>query len=64
MPKAVIDVDDLKTYFRTEEGVVRAVDGVDLEIRTGEHPFLPVQAFYVDDPDGNEVEIVARLAQP
>jgi catechol 2,3-dioxygenase len=33
-----------------------------LAIRTGEHPFLPVRAFYVDDPDGNEVEIVARIA--
>ena len=28
------------------------------EVRTGEHPFLRVQAFYIDDPDGNEVEIV------
>jgi len=28
--------------------------------RSGVHPFLPVQAFYIDDPDGNEVEIVAR----
>jgi catechol 2,3-dioxygenase-like lactoylglutathione lyase family enzyme len=27
--------------------------------RTGVHPFLPVEAFYLDDPDGNEVEIVA-----
>jgi catechol 2,3-dioxygenase-like lactoylglutathione lyase family enzyme len=27
------------------------------EIRGGEHPFLPVDAFYLDDPDGNEVEI-------
>lgn len=31
-----------------------------LEVREGEHPFLPVQAFYIDDPDGNEVEIVTR----
>jgi catechol 2,3-dioxygenase-like lactoylglutathione lyase family enzyme len=31
-------------------------------LRTGQHPFLPVEAFYLDDPDGNEVEIVARLA--
>jgi catechol 2,3-dioxygenase len=31
------------------------------EIRGGQHPFLPVEAFYLDDPDGNEVEIVARL---
>jgi catechol 2,3-dioxygenase-like lactoylglutathione lyase family enzyme len=29
-----------------------------LPIRGGEHPFLPVQAFYIDDPDGNEIEIV------
>jgi catechol 2,3-dioxygenase-like lactoylglutathione lyase family enzyme len=26
-------------------------------LRTGEHPFMPVDAFYVDDPDGNEVEL-------
>jgi catechol 2,3-dioxygenase-like lactoylglutathione lyase family enzyme len=31
-------------------------------IRGGQHPFLPVEAFYLDDPDGNEVEIVARTA--
>src|SRR5438067_5607064 len=24
------------------------------EIRSGEHPFMPVDAFYLDDPDGNE----------
>ena len=30
------------------------------ELRSGEHPFLPVQAMYLDDPDGNEVELVAR----
>ncbi|MGE3985709.1 MAG: VOC family protein [Dehalococcoidia bacterium] len=29
------------------------------EVRTGEHPFLPVEAIYIDDPDGNEVELVA-----
>ena len=28
--------------------------------RSGVHPFLAVEAFYVDDPDGNEIEIVAR----
>jgi catechol 2,3-dioxygenase len=32
-----------------------------IPIRGGEHPFLPVEAFYLDDPDGNEVEIVARV---
>jgi catechol 2,3-dioxygenase-like lactoylglutathione lyase family enzyme len=29
-----------------------------LEVRGGQHPFLPVEAFYVDDPDGNEIEVV------
>jgi catechol 2,3-dioxygenase len=32
-----------------------------IPIRGGQHPFLPVEAFYLDDPDGNEVEIVARV---
>ena len=32
-----------------------------LDVRGGQHPFLPVEAFYIDDPDGNEIEIVARL---
>jgi catechol 2,3-dioxygenase-like lactoylglutathione lyase family enzyme len=31
-----------------------------LQVRGGTHPFLPVEAFYVDDPDGNEVEFVRR----
>ena len=26
-------------------------------LRSGEHPFMPVEAFYLDDPDGNEIEI-------
>ncbi len=30
-----------------------------IPIRGGQHPFLPVEAFYLDDPDGNEIEIVA-----
>ena len=33
-----------------------------LTLRGGQHPFLPVEAFYLDDPDGNEIEIVARTA--
>jgi catechol 2,3-dioxygenase len=31
-----------------------------LAVRGGTHPFLPVEAFYIDDPDGNEVEMVRR----
>jgi catechol 2,3-dioxygenase-like lactoylglutathione lyase family enzyme len=38
------------------------LQGLGFVVRTGEHPFLNVQAIYVDDPDGNEVEIVAAKA--
>jgi len=32
----LLDIKNLKTYFYTEEGVVRAVDGVDLRVYPGE----------------------------
>lgn len=35
------------------------LSGLGFQIRGGQHPFLPVEAFYLDDPDGNEVEIAA-----
>jgi catechol 2,3-dioxygenase-like lactoylglutathione lyase family enzyme len=31
--------------------------GLGFPLRGGKHPFLPVEAFYLDDPDGNEIEI-------
>lgn len=30
--------------------------------RDGAHPFMSVEAFYLDDPDGNEVEIATPRA--
>ncbi|UCF97447.1 MAG: ABC transporter ATP-binding protein [Spirochaetaceae bacterium] len=36
MSKALLKVSDLKTYFHTPEGTVRAVDGVDLELAAGQ----------------------------
>ena len=33
---AILDVKGLKTYFFTEDGVVKAVDGVDFSVRRGE----------------------------
>jgi catechol-2,3-dioxygenase len=38
----------------------RALEAQGMQVRTGTHPFLSVEAIYVDDPDGNEVELVAR----
>ena len=32
----LLEVHDLRTYFFTEDGVVKAVDGVDFEVRRGE----------------------------
>src|SRR5215467_2620078 len=36
MAERLLDVKNLKTYFFTDEGMVRAVDGVDLYIEKGE----------------------------
>ncbi len=36
------------------------LQGLGLEVRYGEHPFLPLRSLYIDDPDGNEIELVAR----
>ena len=36
MAERLLDVKNLKTHFFTDEGVVRAVDGVDLHINKGE----------------------------
>jgi catechol-2,3-dioxygenase len=30
-------------------------------VRTGQHPVLPSRTMYIDDPDGNEVELIAPL---
>jgi catechol 2,3-dioxygenase-like lactoylglutathione lyase family enzyme len=40
--------------FETERARLTALG---FELRTGQHPYMPVEAFYLDDPDGNEIEI-------
>ncbi|MBI3967810.1 MAG: VOC family protein [Chloroflexi bacterium] len=32
--------------------------GLGFELRTGQHPVLPSRTMYLDDPDGNEVELI------
>ena len=39
------------------EGERERLASLGFEIRGGTHPFMPVEAFYLDDPDGNEIEI-------
>ncbi len=36
MDDLLLQVKDLKTYFYTDDGIVKAVDGVDFTIRKGE----------------------------
>lgn len=38
------------------------LQGLGFDVRVGEHPFLPVRGLYLDDPDGNEVELIAPKA--
>ena len=35
------------------------LQGLGFDVRLGEHPFLPVTGMYLDDPDGNEIELIA-----
>ena len=35
------------------------LQGLGFDVRVGEHPFLPLKGMYLDDPDGNEIELIA-----
>ncbi len=39
------------------------LQGLGYEIRTGKHPVIPSRTMYVNDPDGNEVEIICRSSE-
>ena len=44
--------------------MVDDLEGEGFEIRGGEHAFMEVDALYIDDPDGNDVEIVTMRGAP
>ena len=46
--------------FETESDRLQSLG---FEVRFGEHPFLALKGMYVDDPDGNEVELIASTSQ-
>lgn len=41
------------------DGTMRALRELGYTVRTGQHPVLPSRTMYIDDPDGNEVELIA-----
>jgi catechol-2,3-dioxygenase len=41
------------------DGTMAALTERGCSVRTGQHPVLPSRTMYVDDPDGNEVELIA-----
>ena len=45
------------------EGERERLEGLGFDVRLGEHPFLPVRGMYIDDPDGNEVELIASTQE-
>jgi catechol 2,3-dioxygenase-like lactoylglutathione lyase family enzyme len=56
-PKAVLHHIGLEVAPEDFEAERQRLTAAGFTLRTGEHPFMPVEAFYLDDPDGNEVEI-------
>jgi catechol 2,3-dioxygenase-like lactoylglutathione lyase family enzyme len=36
------------------------LESLGFAVRTGQHPVIPSRTLYVDDPDGNEVELICR----
>ena len=41
--------------FETERDRFKSLG---FDVRFGDHPFLPLKGMYLDDPDGNEVELI------
>jgi catechol 2,3-dioxygenase-like lactoylglutathione lyase family enzyme len=59
-PKRVLHHLALRVEASMYEGLRDRFSHAGLEVRSGVHPVLHgVQTFYVDDPDGNEVECIS-----
>ena len=44
------------------DGVQAHLKGLGYAPRSGKHPVIPSRTMYVNDPDGNEVEIICRAS--
>ena len=59
-PKRVLHHLALRVEATEYEGLQARLVAEGIEVRSGIHPVLRgVRTFYVDDPDGNEVEMIA-----
>jgi catechol-2,3-dioxygenase len=36
------------------------LEGLGFSLRSGQHPVIPSRTMYLDDPEGNEVELICR----
>lgn len=36
------------------------LEGLGYQLRSGQHPVIPSRTMYLDDPEGNEVELICR----
>jgi catechol-2,3-dioxygenase len=43
----------------TFDGTKEKLEGRGFTVRTGQHPVIPSRTMYIDDPDANEVELIA-----
>jgi len=41
------------------DATMTALTGRGFTVRTGQHPVIPSRTMYIDDPEGNEVELIA-----
>ena len=61
-PKRVLHHLAFRVTASDYEDLQRRFEAEGIEVRGGIHPVLKgVRTFYVDDPDGNEVEIISPL---